>query len=294
MKILIIENEVYLAQSIATKLASLGHDCEILTNIGDVLKCENKDAILLSTGIFGENIYEVIKKFQNSIIILLISYISNDTVSKPIKAGANDYIQKPFMVEELIRKIHHFEEFKNIKKFNEFYVKYLNSKFDNVILPKISLKDVKFPLFINSQDQIYADKIVFLLSQELKKPFEFLSFKDKNTKSIIKNSTIPLYIADFSGLNTAEKDEIFNIIDKKEIIISNTNANNKIPFETITIEDKPNKIYSGDILSIDDYYKSIIISYEKLYSDTELALRLGISRKSLWEKRKKYGINKTK
>lgn len=35
MKILIIENEVYLAQSIATKLGELGHTCEMCTSTRD-------------------------------------------------------------------------------------------------------------------------------------------------------------------------------------------------------------------------------------------------------------------
>ena len=104
MKILIVENEIYLAQSIASKLMEIGHLCEIATSIKDALKDEKYDAVLLSTNISGQNFYPVIEKHRSSIIILMISYISNDTVTNPIKAGACDYIQKPFMIEELIRK----------------------------------------------------------------------------------------------------------------------------------------------------------------------------------------------
>ena len=46
----------------------------------------------------------------------------------------------------------------------------------------------------------------------------------------------------------------------------------------------------GEILSVKEYEKLIISKYENRYPDIELAKKLGMSRKSLWEKRKKYGI----
>ncbi|STA51331.1 two-component response regulator [Campylobacter lari] len=49
-----------------------------------------------------------------------------------------------------------------------------------------------------------------------------------------------------------------------------------------------------EFLTIDDYVKHIIISYQNVFPDTDLSKKLGISRKSLWEKRKKYGITKKK
>jgi len=47
-------------------------------------------------------------------------------------------------------------------------------------------------------------------------------------------------------------------------------------------------------LTIDDYVKFIVNNFQYSYPDTELSKKLGISRKSLWEKRKKYGIFKKK
>ena len=38
----------------------------------------------------------------------------------------------------------------------------------------------------------------------------------------------------------------------------------------------------------------MVLSFQDKYPDTELSKRLGISRKSLWEKRKKFGIEKNK
>jgi len=57
----------------------------------------------------------------------------------------------------------------------------------------------------------------------------------------------------------------------------------------------PKKVIDEDIiLSIENYIKHIILTHQHKFPDTELSRRLGISRKSLWEKRKKYGIFKQK
>ena len=41
-------------------------------------------------------------------------------------------------------------------------------------------------------------------------------------------------------------------------------------------------------LTIDDYVKFIIHNYQSKFPDTELSKKLGISRKSLWEKMKLF------
>ncbi|HEG8209083.1 TPA: hypothetical protein SF013_001768, partial [Campylobacter coli] len=105
MKVLIIENEIYLAQSISIKLSDVGYSCEIINSFDERNPEKYYDIVLLSTN--TSNFLKAVTEFKHSIIILLISYISTDTVSNPLKLGACDYIQKPFMIEELIRKIKH-------------------------------------------------------------------------------------------------------------------------------------------------------------------------------------------
>ena len=45
-------------------------------------------------------------------------------------------------------------------------------------------------------------------------------------------------------------------------------------------------------MTINDYVKTMVLSYQNKCTDTELSKKLGISRKSLWEKRKKFDIGK--
>ncbi|MCZ6150758.1 hypothetical protein O6B96_06855 [Campylobacter ureolyticus] len=295
MNILIVENEAYLAQSIANKLTSLGHNCEILTKIKDILNTSKKDAVLLSTSIFGEEIYEIIKKFKSSIIILLIPYISNDTVSRPIKAGANDYIQKPFMVEELIRKINHFEEFNKLKIINNSFMKYFEKSFASVKIPEFNFESLKFPLFIETNSKKMADKFVYEYSKWVKKGIKILFLNEPEALLTLENESfdMPIYILSANLLKDQTK--LFEIVQNKPVIINGMGLENTSNFDQITlIEDDKPSIAKGEILSVDEYFEYIIKENQKLFSDTDLAKKLGISRKSLWEKRKKYGIQKQK
>ncbi|MDR1007688.1 MAG: response regulator [Campylobacteraceae bacterium] len=294
MKILIVENEVYLAQSISTKLLEAGYTCEIVTNIKDALKNEKYDAVLLSTNISGQNFYPIIEKHKNSIIILLISYISSDTILNPIKAGASDYIQKPFMIEELLRKLQHLQLHKKLLNENKTFSDYT----DNLFLsrkPKESItKKITSPLLVTSSLQTYADALVFNYSKEFGEQFNFISLSsDSALDKIAKNDPGALmYIVNLQEIKNSEKSKIFNIIEHKKVIISSTNTNEEAPYETIRISSNDNFFEKINILTIDDYIKSVLMHFQDKLPDTELAKKLGISRKSLWERRKRYGIRK--
>ena len=126
MKVIIVENELYLAQSIATKLGEYDFDVEIFSSAKDAMKSDG-DIYLLSTSLPGQNFIPLIAKYNEKIIILMVNYINNDTVGEPLKQGAKDYIVKPFMIEELLRKIDHYNEFQQLKEQNKFYQEYLEN-----------------------------------------------------------------------------------------------------------------------------------------------------------------------
>lgn len=287
MKILIVENEVYLAQSIAAKLTSIGHECEISVKLKDVMAYEKLDALLLSANMFGENIYDVIKKFQDSIIIMLISYISNDTVSRPLKSGASDYIQKPFMVEELLRKLEHFREFNSLKKLRNSFENYMDFYF--LDSKNFEFKNLKLPLFLNSKNSKISDEFAYKYSKFIKSDFNVISLDDKNLDSL-KTLNSYSYLLNFSSLKN--KEQFFEIIKNRPFIINAKGLDISLPFETLNLESDKNFSMIDDILTVDEYFKFVIENYQDSFSDTQLAKKLGISRKSLWEKRKRYDIQK--
>ena len=47
-------------------------------------------------------------------------------------------------------------------------------------------------------------------------------------------------------------------------------------------------------LSLEDYFQHFVLEHQDHMSETELARRLGISRKNLWERRQRLGIPRRK
>jgi len=295
LKILIIENEVYLAQSIATKLGELGHICEMCTSTRDAIKSNNYDVVLLSTNINGQDFNPVIETFKNSIIILMVSYISNDTVSKPLSAGAKDYILKPFMIEELIRKIHHYQDYEKIKKRNEAYEKYLVHSFSS-ISNDYNHEDIELPIYISSNFYKNADAFAFEHARVKNKALNFISLSDPKALSEISNlsSNSIIYIIDYQILKKSEKKAFIDAIQDKQVIVASTDKIEDVDCKVLEIKSDTNVFDQGEILPIEDYVKFIVLNYQNKFPDTELSKKLGISRKSLWEKRKKYDIVKKK
>jgi len=295
MKILIIENEIYLAQSIATKLGELGHVCEMCTSTKDAIKSNNYDVVLLSTNINGQDFNPVIETFKRSIVILMVSYISNDTVSKPLAAGAKDYILKPFMIEELIRKIDHYQDYEKLKKRTEAYERYLAYNFESAKHEQ-DLNNIELPLFVSSSFQKYADAFAFEYAQKQNLPIHFVSLS--NSKAINEIDSLPqncvIYIIDYQTLKKGDKKLFCDLIVGKNAIIASSDKIEDVAHPIIEIKSENNVFDKGEILPIEDYVKFIVLNYQDKYPDTELSKKLGISRKSLWEKRKKYDIIKKK
>ena len=295
MKILIIENEIYLAQSIAAKLSDLGHTCDLASSTKDALRNEPYDVLLLSTNISGQDFYPVIDAYKDAVVILMISYVSNDTVSKPLKAGAKDYILKPFMIEELIRKIDHFQDYEQLKRQNTTFQRYIDHSFSSVNVDCDYAKS-DLPIFVFSNYQKYADAFAFKLLNRCSAPLNFISLASLRTLDEIANLNPErlTYITDFQALKKTDKKPFLDLIEGKSVIVSSTDIIEDVPYKTVEMKSDNKVIEQGDILPIEDYVKYIVLNYQHKFPDTELSKKLGISRKSLWEKRKKYGIIKKK
>ena len=180
MKIIIVENELYLAQSIASKLHEVGFETEIFSSVKEAMQT-NGDVYLLSTNLPGQSTSPLIKKFQDKIVILMVTYINNDTVSEPLRLGAKDYIVKPFMIEELIRKIDHFQEYQNLKKRTELYQEYMDN-FLKEIEVEIDEIQISTPLVIETNYQRLVDKVVFNYAKSEGKLLTFIPLSDKKWK----------------------------------------------------------------------------------------------------------------
>jgi len=296
MNILIAEDELYLAQSISNSLNEhlKNPSITMVTTINDAISSnKNFDIIILSATLNG-NIYNIIDKYKNSTIILLVPYINHDTVTAPLNAGVDTYILKPFMIEELIRKINYHLEFKKLKKENQTYKSYLNIVFENYELPDINFNKIEFPLFIKSSSKKQVDVCVFEISKKLNIPISFYDLEKTTDFNDIKKDKNLIYLSNFNTLKSSSISKLFDIISNKKVVIElKKNSSFEHP-NLITLQSDTKEIDEDAILSIEEYIKYIIKNYENKFPDTELSKKLGISRKSLWEKRKKYGLTKKK
>ena len=63
MNILILEEEVYLAQKVAMRLQEENHSCILVTNIKEIQFKNKYDVILLSTNINSADVQKIIKAY---------------------------------------------------------------------------------------------------------------------------------------------------------------------------------------------------------------------------------------
>ena len=293
MKIIIVENELYLAQSIASKLGENGFETEIFSSIKEAMNSSG-DVYLLSTNLPGQNTGPLITQFKDKIIILMVSYINNDTVGEPLKLGAKDYIVKPFMIEELLRKIEHYQEYQDLKKHTLLYQEYMKNLLQE-IKTDFNSEKLTTPLVIQTNYQRLVDKIVFEYAQNNNKLLTFVPLGDKEWREKIANAGARslLYITEVHTLKKADREHLLLLLNGYDFILCTT-SELETDFTTITLNTDSKLYDQNEILTIDDYVKFIVNSFQYKFPDTELSKKLGISRKSLWEKRKKYGLFKKK
>ncbi len=293
MKIIIVENELYLAQSIAAKLGENGFETEIFSSTKEAMK-SNGDVYLLSTNMPGQDYSPLIKAYKDRIIILMVNYINNDTVSQPLKLGAKDYIVKPFMIEELMRKIEHYQEYQQLKKRTELYQEYMDNLLKEINTDECTDK-ISTPLVIETNYQRLVDKVVFEYAKNENKLLTFVPLTEKTWKDKIETSPTEslLYVTEIHTLKKSDKEKLLELLKSYDFILCST-GELECEFQTITLNTDSKLYDQNEILTIDDYVKFIVNSFQYKFPDTELSKKLGISRKSLWEKRKKYGLFKKK
>lgn len=112
IKILYVEDEIFLGKIVFETLSSRGFDVHMETDGDQVLKAFKNfvpDICVLDIMLPNKNGFELaadIRKQNEKIpIIFLTAKTQTDDVVKGFKLGGNDYIRKPFSMEELIVRI---------------------------------------------------------------------------------------------------------------------------------------------------------------------------------------------
>lgn len=108
MKITIIDNHLNFTDKIRKNLNHIGHKTEHFTCVYKAIGNSKSDIYLLSTSFPEKEVAQFIKYFKSQIIILIADTYTYSTVRLPLDSGAEDYLIKPFRMEELVRKIDYF------------------------------------------------------------------------------------------------------------------------------------------------------------------------------------------
>jgi DNA-binding response OmpR family regulator len=111
-KILIVEDDQEIQEFLKELLTDNGYETVAAADGLSALhyfKSHNPDLILLDLGIpklSGEDLAIKIRKINKDVpIIILSARDSKNSINQGLKLGADDYIPKPFMADELLEKI---------------------------------------------------------------------------------------------------------------------------------------------------------------------------------------------
>jgi len=98
--------------------------------------------------------------------------------------------------------------------------------------------------------------------------------------------------------------EMQNVIERALVLSSGPNVEIDLPDDlphasAESRQPPPNASVSrpaetADELSLEDYFQRFVLEHQEAMNETELAQKLGISRKCLWERRQRFGIPRSK
>lgn len=176
-KILIVEDEQKIARFLELELKYEGYDVDIANNGRDGLekgKSKDVDLIVLDLMLPGLSGIEVCRRLRQTSEIPIIMLTAKDDISDKIMGldiGADDYMTKPFAVEELLARIRVLLKRKYVTK---------NKSEGNVInIDKLSLYKENYKV-------TYDGEIIDLT----KKEFELLQFLMENKNLVLSREKI--------------------------------------------------------------------------------------------------------
>lgn len=112
MRILIIEDEVTLNKMLAEGLKEFGYQSDVVETLKDgeyYLDIRNYDLVLMDWMLPDGNSVDIIGDIKNNTpktsVIVLSARDDNDSEVEALRAGADDYIRKPFDFDVLVARI---------------------------------------------------------------------------------------------------------------------------------------------------------------------------------------------
>lgn len=112
MRILVVENETALNKTVTEGLSELGYQTDDAESIKDAMyfiSIRNYDLVIINWLMDGGDVRELIeaikKKSNRTAVILLAGNTGKEDEIEGLRAGADDYIRKPFDFDVLVARI---------------------------------------------------------------------------------------------------------------------------------------------------------------------------------------------
>lgn len=112
MKILLVEDDAIVIQSCRRVLEAEGMEIHVATTVDEgeaKLAADRFDLMLTDIKMPGRDGFEIIdyatKTCPNMLIVMMTGYMTPETIEKGRRAGADNYVAKPFTPEELIHAV---------------------------------------------------------------------------------------------------------------------------------------------------------------------------------------------
>ena len=171
MKILLLEDDYNLAEVIQEILLLENYQVDISTNSKEVyqLTYQNRyDLYIFDINLGNENGLDILKSLRdandNTPTIYITAISDLNTMAKAFKIGADDYIKKPFEVEELLIRIK--AKFNKSIKTDGFEYNYLNKelkKDDKIISLGYISKEIFHTLITNKNQLVTKNELLDIL-----------------------------------------------------------------------------------------------------------------------------------
>ena len=193
IKVLIVEDETKIAIFVKKGLVDVGYKVDIVGTGEDALDLINDDKkynlIILDLMLPDSNGFDICKRLRsNNIQIPILMLTAKNAIEDKIKGleiGGDDYLTKPFAIEELVARVHAL-------------LRRGASRFDNGI---IKVGDIV--LDIHSHEVSRGEKLIELSQKE----FSILEYMMKNEGMVLTRSMIEDHAWDY------ELDGFSNVVD---------------------------------------------------------------------------------
>ncbi len=305
-KILVIDDELEICKQISVILSKQGYDVTYANSYKEFCDLElrnfNYDLVLVDLWLKnstkqGIDIIEYLKnKYENLVIISFSGHANIDNAIESVKAGANDFIEKPFETKKLIHIIQkNLLELKQRVTINNYRNKIsFHSKIDSIgygqyienIFKTITRLKNNSSILIAGPNGIGKNFLANTIHMHLSSnnPDTFINLNENllNETDLLKLSSLhnyfTIYLNDYENFNKVELLNYLNLVKIKKINASIIFDSKKVDTDDPFITNIDHKVLLNPLISRKDEIFPLFKHYLNIFSLKKFENRIEIDK----------------